>query len=105
MDLCKKISLQHAENLYRAEDDVEKQRYSLDIDVITSEDVIALRRRMEEAKTRKQYWQGWAEKRNIDVTSLPADSLISVVSKKYACDASHYLSRPGGKYRAIAVFR
>jgi hypothetical protein len=79
VDVCKKLSLQHAENMYLAEDDVVRQQYSLDMDTITSEDVVKLRASMEADRSS---FVGWTENKHIHVPSLPADSLLSVVSKK-----------------------
>jgi hypothetical protein len=96
-DVTKKLSLQHAERLYRVEDDVAKAQFSVDVSDVVNDEVLARREALEKrlkarADVDTHSWQGWTEPHSINVASLPSDSLLTVVSKKYgwscACQCS-----------------
>lgn len=88
-DVTRKLSLQHADTLYRVEDDVVKSQYSLDVMDVVSDEVIARREALEKEwkaqanRDTQHAWAGWTEQHCINVSSLPADSLLTVVSKKW----------------------
>jgi hypothetical protein len=93
-DVTKKLSLQHADKLFRTEDDADRMQYSIDVmDVVPDEGVEPLRQGQAPGAAGPtgpgdDGWQGWSEQHCINVAALPSESLLTVVSKKCGMHAA-----------------
>ncbi len=81
MSVTERISLEHADRLYRCEDDVERAVFSVDLDTIVAESLAATGIAAETTDA-AGICDDRSEQHRISVSSLPADSLWTVVSRK-----------------------